>query len=74
MATRKSYWVQYLQQRWAVRHEGVSLSTHVVKSAAVDAGVKVAQANAPSELTICRVDGTIEDRRTYGDDPYPPRG
>ena len=27
-----------------------------------------------SELIICRMDGTIEDKRTYGDDPFPPRG
>lgn len=37
-------------------------------------GVKVASANQLSSLRICRMDGTIEDERTYGDDPYPPRG
>lgn len=71
---RKQYWVQYLQDRWKVRHDGTTLSSHVVKTDAVDAGVKVAQANKPSSLKICRMDGTIEDERTYGDDPYPPRG
>jgi hypothetical protein len=71
---RKQYWVQYINTRWSVRHSGQTLSTHVVKDDAVSAGVKVAKANAPSELVICRLDGTIEDKRTYGDDPYPPRG
>jgi hypothetical protein len=74
MATRKQYWVQYLDQRWKVRHAGTTLSTHVVKDDAVTAGVKVAKSNMPSELIICRMDGTIEDKRTYGDDPYPPAG
>jgi len=74
MATRKTYWVRYITGRWAVRHEQQTLSTHAVKSDAITAGVKVAKANAPSSLKICRMDGTIEDERTYGDDPYPPRG
>lgn len=74
MPTRKQYWVQYLSSRWQVRHNGVTLSTHVLKDDAVTAGVKAARANAPSELIICRMDGTIEDKRTYGDDPFPPRG
>lgn len=74
MATRQSYWVQYLDSCWKVRHNLRTLSTHVVKDDAVDAGVKVAKANQPSELVICRMDGTIEDKRTYGDDPYPPKG
>lgn len=74
MATRQTYWVQYLDNSWKVRHNLRTLSTHVVKDDAVDAGAKVAKANAPSELIICRMDGTIEDKRTYGDDPFPPRG
>lgn len=71
---RKSYWVQYIESRWKVRHNQSTLSTHVVKDDAVDAGVKVAKANQPSELIICRMDGTIEDKRTYGEDPFPPKG
>ena len=74
MATRKSYWVQYLDSRWKLRHNQQTLSTHVLKDDAIDAGVKVAKANQPSEPVICRMDGTIEDKRTYGDDPYPPKG
>lgn len=71
---RKQYWVQWLDQRWKVRHEQQTLSSHLAKSAAVDAGVSVAKNNTPSSLKICRQDGTIEDERTYGNDPYPPRG
>jgi len=74
MPTRKQYWVQYLDERWKVRHSGSTLSTHVIKTDAVEAGVKVAKANVPSELVICTKDGRIEDKRTYGDDPHPPSG
>jgi hypothetical protein len=71
---RETYWVQYLDSRWKVRHNRNTLSVHLVKPEAVEAGVKVAKARAPSELYICTMDGKIEDRRTYGDDPYPPKG
>lgn len=71
---RTEYWVQWLDERWKVRHNHQTLSTHFTKPPAVDAGVTVAKANQPSELFICKEDGQIEDRRTYGDDPYPPKG
>lgn len=74
MAARKRYDVVPASGNWAVKHNGNTLSTHVLKSTAVDAGVKVARANAPSQLFIHRADGTIEDERTYGSDPYPPPG
>ena len=66
--------MQYLDNRWKVRHNGTTLSSHVVKDDAVSAGAKAAKANPPSELIICKMDGTIEDKRTYGSDPFPPRG
>ncbi|MFH6681001.1 DUF2188 domain-containing protein [Clavibacter michiganensis] len=34
----------------------------------------MARANQPSQLIIHQSDGTIEDERTYGNDPFPPRG
>ncbi|WP_053202669.1 DUF2188 domain-containing protein [Jiangella muralis] len=74
MPVRKIYFVQYLDSRWKVRHNQNTVSAHAVKTDAVTAGVKVAKSNAPSTLKICRIDGTIEDERTYEDDPFPPRG
>jgi Uncharacterized protein conserved in bacteria (DUF2188) len=71
---RKQYWVQWLNDRWKVRHQQQTISSHVLKSSAIDAGVAAARADTPSSLKICRQDGTIEDERTYEDDPYPPRG
>jgi hypothetical protein len=73
-SARKKYWVQYISNSWTVRHDSRTLSTHILKATAIDADVKVAKANAPSSLYICRMDGTIEDERTYEGDPYPPKG
>lgn len=72
--TRKRYDVVPRGSLWCVTHDATTLSQHYTKTYAVDAGVQVARANAPSQLLIHRADGTIEDERTYGNDPFPPRG
>ena len=59
---------------WQVKHNGKVLSDHFLKQPAIDNGVAYAKANMPSQLLIHRADGTIEDERTYGQDPFPPRG
>lgn len=71
---RKRYDLVPSGSYWAVTHGGSTLFTHVTKADAIIAGVTVARANQPSQLLIHRANGTIEDERTYGDDPYPPRG
>jgi hypothetical protein len=71
---RTQYHVVTSGQYWAVKSAGVVISNHFTKTAAIDAGVVVARAHRPSQLIIHRADGTIEDERTYGDDPFPPRG
>lgn len=71
---RKRYWVVPNAGNWDVKHEGKVLSHHVLKSAAVEAGTKIAKANQPSQLTVLKQDGTIEYEHTYGSDPYPPVG
>lgn len=71
---RKVYRVQHISATWHVRHEGSTLSTHVLKTDAVSAGQKTAKANRPSQLVVHRTDGTIEYEYTYDNDPYPPKG
>ncbi|CAM98544.1 DUF2188 domain-containing protein [Clavibacter michiganensis] len=71
---RKRYDVVYKLSVWTVTHAGSTVSTHSTKQYAIDAGVALAKANQPSQLIIHRSDGTIEDERTYGNDPFPPRG
>jgi hypothetical protein len=72
--SRNVFRVQWINSIWHVRHEGSTLSTHVVKADAVNAGQKVAKANRPSQLVVHRKDGTIEYEYTYDNDPYPPKG
>ncbi|KAF0259841.1 hypothetical protein CMMCAS08_15625 [Clavibacter michiganensis subsp. michiganensis] len=71
---RKRYDVVYKLSVWTVTHAGSTVSTHSTKQYAIDAGVALARANQPSQLIIHQSDGTIEDERTYGNDPFPPRG
>lgn len=44
------------------------------KKDAVPYGMKVARKAVPSSLVIHKRDGTIQEERTYGNDPFPPRG
>jgi hypothetical protein len=46
---------------------------HARKPAAIDQGRKLAQRNK-SELVVHNQDGKIGDRRSYGNDPFRPRG
>ena len=71
---RQQYWVSPSEGAWIVARERRALERHPNKERAVDAGVRIARANQPSELLIQHRLGRIEDRRTYGHDPYPPRG
>lgn len=73
---RKQVHVVYKSSIWQVEvtGEASARSTHTTKEAAVAAGRTLAKALAPSELFIHNMDGTIAERETYGDDPFPPRG
>jgi hypothetical protein len=71
---RKIYWVKPNGDWWVVTYDQSILSTHYTKSAAVDAGQKVAKENQPSQLRVMKSDGTFDYEYTYGADPYPPRG
>ena len=71
---RKVYHVVPSGARWQVKHEGEVLSYHATKDMAVEAGRKVAKANAPSQLVVHKLDGTFDYEYTYELDPYPPRG
>ena len=47
--------------------------THATKPPAVEQGRKLAQRNN-AELVVHNQDGKIGERRSYGSDPFPPRG
>ncbi|WP_276120207.1 DUF2188 domain-containing protein [Pararhizobium qamdonense] len=60
---------------WSVRSAGASRAARTFdsQSEAVAYARDAARANH-SELYIHRRDGTISDRRSYGRDPFPPKG
>lgn len=61
--------------QWGVKGEGNSKLTVVTRTQAEAEAIarKISQ-NQGSELFIHRKDGTIRDRDSHGNDPYPPRG
>jgi len=60
--------------RWATELEGSDrLATFETKEEAVTAG-RDAAAAAKVEHVIHNADGTIAEKHSYGNDPYPPEG
>lgn len=60
--------------QWVNEVEGGEiLSRHSTKESAVAAG-RVQAIRSKTEHLVRRLDGTIEYRNSYGNDPYPPRG
>lgn len=59
---------------WAVESEGASKATRVfdTQKEAIERAREIAQ-NQQSEVVIHRKDGTIRDKDSYGNDPYPPK-
>ena len=62
-------------KRWRVEVTGNKRAsgTHREKPQAVDQGRRLATRNK-SELVVHNQDGKIGERRSYGNDPFPPRG
>ncbi len=78
MGKRQTFDVQPAKGRpgWDVVREGSGkpLSHHRTKDPAIDSAVAKAKRADLGEVRIKRLDGTIQDERTYGRDPYPPKG
>jgi hypothetical protein len=75
MGKSDNYHVVPQDKGWAVKKQNAARasSTHDTKAEAVKAGRAVAKRNEGS-LRIHKKDGTIQEERTYRDDPYPPKG
>jgi hypothetical protein len=61
---------------WQVKKAGNerATSTHESKQEAVEAGREIAKKQAKGQLKIHKTDGTIQEERTYGDDPPGTKG
>lgn len=71
---RKNFHVVPNGTNWQLKHDGEVLGNYLLKANAIADGRRIAGANQPSELIIHNADGTIAERETYGNDPFPPRG
>jgi hypothetical protein len=58
---------------WANKQGGEVISRHHTKDNAEDAGRQEAKRDE-AEHFIHRKDGTIGERNSFGNDPYPPKG
>lgn len=77
MAERKRYYVNPRDDgRWEVAQEGAKRASAVgdTKGDIVERGVEIAKGAGKFQLVIRKKDGTFRSERTYGDDPYPPKG
>jgi hypothetical protein len=77
MAKRKRYYVNPREDgRWEVTQEGAKRASAVsdTKAETVRRGAGIAKDAGRSQPVIRKKDGTFQSERTYGDDPYPPKG
>ena len=60
--------------KWQVKREKSNspLSVHRTQAAAIDNAIPIAK-RFGLEVIIHRPDGTIRDKDSYGNDPFPPR-
>lgn len=74
MAKGKNQYVVPTQGGWGVKGEGNSKLTAktYTKAEAMKIGKEIAK-NQQSELTILGKDGKIQNKNSYGNDPFPPR-
>jgi len=70
----KNQWVSPRNGKWAVKGEGNSRATKIFdkKTDAIDYG-KVLAGKKHCELIIQKMDGKIQSKDSYGNDPCPPK-
>ena len=59
---------------WAVKEGRKTVQEFSKKEEAVRFGRELAKSAPLSQLVIHKKDGTIQEERTYGRDPFPPEG
>lgn len=74
MSKGKNQYVVPTEDGWGVKGEGNSKLTAKTetKAEALKIGTNIAK-NQQSELTILKKDGKIQNKNSYGNDPFPPR-
>lgn len=59
---------------WVVETDGKATPPLPSKELAVEAATRRAKEDAPAQVVVHRQDGTIQEERTFGDDPHPTSG
>jgi hypothetical protein len=74
MSKGKNQYIVPIKDGWGVKGERNSKLTAKTdtKAEAIKIGTKIAK-NQHSELTILKKDGKIQNKNSYGNDPFPPR-
>jgi len=62
--------------KWAGEGEGAKRASVVgeMKAEVLERTIEIAKEHPLSQVIIHKQDGVIQSERTYGEDPYPPRG
>jgi hypothetical protein len=76
MGKRNKYHVTYKDGNWKVKKEGRTRALKIFerKQDAVNYGRVQAKKGGMGQLKIHKKDGKIQEERTYGKDPFPPKG
>lgn len=77
MVKRTKYHVtQRPDGRWQAKAEGSPRASTVAdtKAEAIDRGRDLAKSKPLGQLVIHKSNGRFQSERTYGKDPYPPKG
>jgi len=77
MAERTKYHVTKRPDgQWQAKAEGASRASAVTetKEEIIDRARKIAKGKPLGQVVIHKADGRIQSERTYGKDPFPPKG
>jgi hypothetical protein len=76
MTKRKTYHVVPAGDDWKVEAAQAKRAAGVFenKDEAVKRAIELAKAQELGQVIIHKRDGTIQEERTYGADPFPPKG
>ena len=75
MTSSKRIRITGTRGNWAGKREGASRASFTTdnKREAIDKGKELAKKNE-GQLVIHKQNGRIQEERTYGKDPFPPKG
>lgn len=74
---RTKYHITKVDDGWKIKKEGgerASAKTGTKEEAVQEARRIARNVDGPSQVIIHKADGKIQEERTYGNDPYPPKG